>query len=57
MYSINLDDHKIIIADLYRQADAYRLVRSLKGEHSHSAILDVLFGYLFAGTRKHNKKS
>ena len=57
MYSISLETHKIKIADLYRQADAYRLAKSLQGERTHSTVLDVLFGNIFAGTRKHDKKS
>lgn len=57
MYAINLDTYKIIKADLYRQADAYRLARSLKGGRHRSTLLEALFGNSQTGARKNDKKA
>lgn len=57
MYAINLDTYKIIKADLYRQADAYRLARSLKGGRHRSPLLEALFGNSQTGARKNDKKA
>lgn len=57
MYLISLDEHNIRKADLYRQAEAYRLARSLKGARPRSMFLDALFGNFQTGARINEKKA